>query len=140
LAKWYKEWGEAMSDLGENQLSKIIIGAAIEVHRELGGPGLLEDVYEEALCYELSLQRVQVDRQVGVPLIYKGKELRKRLVLDVLAGEKVIVEVKAVEKYSSLFEAQLLTYLRLSNRKLGLVINFGETLVSDGVHRVVNKL
>jgi GxxExxY protein len=129
-----------MSDLGENQLSKIIIGAAIEVHRELGGPGLLEDVYEEALCYELSLQRVQVDRQVGVPLIYKGKELRKRLVLDVLAGEKVIVEVKAVEKYSSLFEAQLLTYLRLSNRKLGLVINFGETLVSDGVHRVVNKL
>jgi GxxExxY protein len=129
-----------MSDLGENQLSKIIIGAAIEVHRELGGPGLLEDVYEEALCYELSLQRVQVDRQVGVPLIYKGKELRKRLVLDVLAGEKVIVEVKAVEKYRSLFEAQLLTYLRLSNRKLGLVINFGETLVSDGVHRVVNKL
>ena len=73
-------------------------------------------------------------------MIYKGNELRKRLVLDVLVGGKVIVEVKAVEKYNVVFEAQLLTYLRLSNRRLGLVINFGESLVKDGVHRVVNKL
>ena len=129
-----------MTDLTENELSSMIIGAAIEAHRELGGPGLLEDIYEEALCCELSLRRIQVDRQVGIPVIYKGNQLRKRLVVDVLVGRKVIVEVKAVEKYNSLFEAQLLTYLRLSKRKLGLVINFGEPLVKDGVHRVVDRL
>lgn len=129
-----------MTKLSENKLSNVVIGAAIEVHRELGGPGLLEDIYEEALCYELSLQGIEVKRQVGVPVVYKGKQLRKRLVLDILAGEKLIVEVKAVDKYNTIFETQLLTYLRLSNRKLGLVINFGEPLVKDGVHRVVNGL
>ena len=114
--------------------------ADVEVHRILGGPGLLEDIYEEALCYELSLRSVPVRRQVGVPVIYKGNELRKRLVLDILVGERVIVEVKAVEQYNVIFDAQLLTYLRLSDRKLGLVINFGESVVKDGVHRVVNNL
>ena len=73
-------------------------------------------------------------------MIYKRRELRKRLVLDVLVGERVIVEVKAVEQYNTIFEAQLLTYLRLSQRKLGLVVNFGESLVKDGVHRVVKNL
>ena len=101
---------------------------------------MLEDIYEEALCYELSLRSIPVQRQVGLPVIYKGRELRKRLVLDVLVGEGVIVEVKAVEQYNTIFEVQLLTYLRLSQRKLGLVINFGESLVQDGVHRVVNNL
>ena len=124
----------------ENEVSNLVIGAAIEVHKELGGPGLLEYIYEEALCCELGLQNVTVERQVGLPAFYKGIELKKRLVLDVLVGEKVIVEVKAVEKYNTIFEAQLLTYLRLSRRKLGLVINFVETLVKDGVHRVVNNL
>ena len=124
----------------ENEVSNLVIGAAIEVHKELGGPGLLEDIYEAALCFELGLRNVTVERQVGLPAFYKGIELKKRLVLDVLVGEKVIVEVKAVEKYNTIFEAQLLTYLRLSRRKLGLVINFGETLVKDGVHRVVNNL
>ena len=129
-----------MTDVTENELSKAVIGAAIEVHRILGGPGLLEDIYEEALCYELSLRSVPVRRQVGVPVIYKGNELRKRLVLDILVGERVILEVKAVEQYNVIFDAQLLTYLRLSDRKLGLVINFGESVVKDGVHRVVNNL
>ena len=124
----------------ENELSHDVIGAAIEVHTELGGPGLLEDIYEEALCHELSLRGIQVERQVGIPVVYKGKELDKRLVLDILVGNKLIVEVKAVEKYNAVFEAQLLTYLRLTNRKLGLVINFGESKVKDGVHRVVNNL
>ncbi len=101
---------------------------------------MLEDIYEEALCYELSLRSIPVQRQVGLPVIYKGRELRKRLVLDVLVGEGVIVEVKAVEQYNTIFEVQLLTYLRLSQRKLGLVINFGESLVKDGVHRIVNNL
>jgi GxxExxY protein len=129
-----------MANSNENELSNKIIGAAIEVHRELGGPGLLEDIYEEALCCELGLRNIEVQRQVGLPVIYKGNELKKRLVLDVLVGEKVIVEVKAVDKYNTIFEAQLLTYLRLSNRKLGLVINFGASLIKDGVHRVVNNL
>ena len=124
----------------ENELSHDVIGAAIEVHTELGGPGLLEDIYEEALCHELSLRGIQVERQVGIPVLYKGKELDKRLVLDILVGNKLIVEVKAVEKYNAVFESQLLTYLRLTNRKLGLVINFGESKVKDGVHRVVNNL
>ena len=124
----------------ENELSHDVIGAAIEVHTELGVPGLLEDIYEEALCHELSLRGIQVERQVGIPVVYKGKELDKRLVLDILVGNKLIVEVKAVEKYNAVFESQLLTYLRLTNRKLGLVINFGESKVKDGVHRVVNNL
>ena len=124
----------------ENELSHDVIGAAIEVHTELGGPGLLEDIYEEALCHELSLRGIQVERQVGIPVVYKGKERDQRLVLDILVGNKLIVAVKAVEKYNAVFESQLLTYLRLTNRKLGLVINFGESKVKDGVHRVVNNL
>ena len=122
----------------ENDLSGIIIGAAIEVHRELGGPGLLEEVYEEALCHELQLMGLEVQRQVGVAIEYKGKLLRKRLVLDLLVNGEIIVEVKSVEVYHDIFQAQLLTYLRLTKRHLGLVINFGEKYVKDGVHRVVN--
>jgi GxxExxY protein len=122
----------------ENDLSGLIIGAAIEVHRELGGPGLLEDVYEEALCYELQLIGLEVQRQVGVAIEYKGKPLRKRLVLDLLVNEEIIVEVKSVDVYNDIFQAQLLTYLRLTKKHLGLVINFGEKHVKDGVHRVVN--
>ena len=124
----------------DNELSNLIIGAAIEVHKVLGGPGLLENVYEEAFCCELSLRGIPFKRQVGVPIVYKGQELRKRLVLDVLVGDRVIVEVKAVDQYHPIFAAQLLTYLRLSDRNLGLVVNFGETLLKDGVHRVVNNL
>ena len=124
----------------ENELSNIIIGAAIDVHKELGGPGLLEDVYEECLCDELSLRKVEVDRQIDVPIVYKGKRLKKPLTLDVLVGDKVIVEAKAAEKHNPIFEAQLLTYLRLTGKKLGLVINFGEKRVTDGIRRVVNGL
>ena len=124
----------------ENELSNIIIGAAIEVHKELGGPGLLEDIYEEALCLELADRGIQVARQVQVPVLYKGRRLKKPLVLDVLVVDKVIVEVKAVEKVIPIFNAQLLTYLRLADKKLGLLINFGEIRVSEGIHRVVNNL
>jgi GxxExxY protein len=124
----------------ENELSNIIIGAAIEVHKELGGPGLLEDIYEEALCLELTDRGLQVARQVQVPVLYKGRPLKKPLVLDVLVVDSVIVEVKAVEKVIPIFNAQLLTYLRLTKKKLGLVINFGEIRVSEGIHRVVNNL
>ena len=124
----------------ENELSYEIIGAAIEVHRELGGPGLLEDVYEEALCHELSLRGLKVERQLSVQLEYKGKLLRKRLKLDVIVEDLVIIEVKSVESYNDIYQAQLLTYLRLTNKKHGLVINFGERYVKDGVHRVANDI
>jgi len=124
----------------ENELSNVIIGAAIEVHKELGGPGLLEDVYEEALCRELELRGLEVQRQVGIAIEYKGALLRKRLVLDLMINGAVIVEVKSVEEYHEIFQAQLLTYLRLTKKKLGLVINYGEKQVKDGIHRVANNL
>lgn len=124
----------------ENELSNLIIGAAIEVHKQLGGPGLLEDVYEEALCFELAADGLRVARQVQIPVLYKGQRLKKPLILDILVDDKVIVEVKAVEKIIPVFNAQLLTYLRLADKKLGLLINFGEVKVSEGIHRVVNNL
>jgi GxxExxY protein len=124
----------------ENQISKIILDAAIEVHRTLGGPGLLENVYEEALAWELEQRGLNVERQKLVPIKYKGLTLGTPLRLDLLVGGKVIVECKATTDYNSIFEVQTLTYLRLTELKLGLVINFGERLVKDGFHRVVNNL
>ena len=124
----------------ENEISKIIIGAAIEVHRTLGGPGLLEGVYEEALAYELSLRGLKVGRQLEVPISYKGALLESPLRLDLLVNDLVIVDCNAVTQYNSIFESQVLTYLRLTNKRLGMVINFGERRVVDGIHRVVNNL
>ncbi len=126
--------------MDENQTSHAIIGAAIEVHRELGGPGLLEDIYEEALCHELKLRGLEVVRQKAVPVLYKNLEVKRPLILDILVNDKVIVEVKAVEECNPLFSAQLLTYLRLTKNKLGMLINFGEKQVSEGIQRVVNGL
>jgi GxxExxY protein len=126
--------------MDENQISHIIVQAAIEVHRTLGGPGLLESVYEEALVWELTQSGLAVARQKLVPIVYKGQNLTSPLRLDLLIKEKVIVECKATSQYTPLFESQILTYLRLTGCKLGLVINFGEKLVKDGIHRVVNKL
>ena len=124
----------------ENEISKIILDAAIEVHRTLGGPGLLESVYEEALAWELTDRGLTVERQKLVPIEYKGHTLGIPLRLDLLVNGKVIVECKATTDYNPIFEVQTLTYLRLTGLKLGLVINFGERLVKDGFHRVVNRL
>jgi GxxExxY protein len=124
----------------ENEISRIILDAAIEVHRTLGGPGLLESVYEEALAWELAQRRQRVERQKAVPIVYKGHTLATPLRLDLLVNGKVVVECKATSDYNPIFEVQTLTYLRLMDLKLGLVINFGERLVKDGVHRVVNGL
>jgi GxxExxY protein len=124
----------------ENQISKVILDAAIEVHTTLGGPGLLERVYEEALAYELTERGLTVARQKPVPIVYKGCTLADPLYLDLLVGGKVIVECKATTKYNSIFEIQTLTYLRLTGCKLGLVINFGAKRIIDGYHRVVNNL
>jgi GxxExxY protein len=126
--------------MNENGLSKVIVSAAIEVHRTLGGPGLLESVYEEALVWELSQAGVEVKRQIRQPIVYKGHELGTPLRVDLIVGGLVIVECKATTDYNPVFEAQLLTYLRLTGLKLGLVINFGERFVKNGIHRVVNGL
>ena len=123
----------------ENQISKIIIGAAIEVHTILG-PGLLESVYEEALCHELHLRKIKYKRQEGVPIPYKGIKLGTSLRLDLIVDNKVIVELKAKEKLSPIDKPQLLTYLRLRNLHLGLIINFHNELLKDGISRVVNNL
>ena len=124
----------------ENEISKVIVDPAIEVHRELGGPGLLEDVYEEALEEELRLRGVLVERQLPIRIVYKGRTLRKPLRLDMKVERLVLVDNKAVTQWNPIFEAQMLTCLRLTGLKLGLVINFGEQFVRNGIHRVVNGL
>ncbi len=123
----------------ENELSKEIIGAAIEVHRHLG-PGLLESAYEEALCYELELRGIPHERQKYQSLNYKTKTLKTDYRIDLLVDKKVIVEIKARETVSRIDKAQTLTYLRLSNTKLALIINFHEPLLKDGITRIVNDL
>ena len=124
----------------ENEIATIVIDAAIDVHRTIGGPGLLEVVYEEALAFELESRGLLVTRQKAVPLMYKGRRLASDLRLDLLVNDLVIVECKATIAYNSLFEAQALTYLRLCNLQLALVVNFGERQVRQGIHRVVNGL
>jgi GxxExxY protein len=124
----------------ENEISKVIVDAAIEVHRELGGPGLIESVYEEALVEELVRRGMKVERQLQVPIVYKGKLLATPLRLDLKVNGLVLVDNKAVSEWNPVFEAQMLTYLRLTKLKLGIVINFGEQYVKNGIHRVVNGL
>jgi len=126
--------------MNENELSRHIVESAIEAHRTLGGPGLLESVYEEALVWELKHRSLPVQRQVALPIPYKGQTLASPLRIDVILGGLVIVECKAVAQYNTIFEAQVLTYLRLTGMKLGMVINFGERIVKSGIHRVVNGL
>ena len=124
----------------ENKISQVVIAAAIEVQRELGGPGLLEDVYEEALSRELSSSGLYIERQHVLAIRYKGLDLRKKLVLDLLVENLVVVEVKATERHNPIFEAQLLTCLRVSKKKLGLLLNFGQPYMAKEVKRVVNGL
>jgi GxxExxY protein len=124
----------------ENEIARIIVDAAIEVHRELGGPGLLEDLYEEALSEELRLRHLRVERQLPVPIIYKGKTLCRPLRLDMKVENLVLVDNKATTEWNSIYECQMLTYLRLTKLKLGLVINFGERYVKNGIFRIVNGL
>ena len=123
----------------ENEISEKIIGAAIDVHRILG-PGLLESVYEDALCHELYLRKVLFVRQQNVSIPYKGIKVSTDLRLDLLVEDKVIVDLKAKEKLSIIDKPKLLTYLRLSDKHLGLIINFHVELLRDGIYRVVNNL
>jgi GxxExxY protein len=123
----------------ENALSQIIIGSSIKVHTALG-PGLLESAYEECLYYELLKSGLKVEKQKALPLIYEDVKLDVGYRLDLLVENKVIIELKACETLNDVHLAQILTYLKLSNIKLGLLINFNVLRVKDGIKRVVNNL
>ena len=123
----------------EDELSNEIIGAAIEVHRNLG-PGLLESAYEECLCYELINRGIKHERQKPLPIVYKGTELDCGYRLDVVVDNLIILELKAVDQIQPIHSAQLLTYLKLSKMKLGILINFNVTVLKSGIKRIVNEL
>jgi GxxExxY protein len=121
-----------------NKLSNKIIGAAIEVHKGLG-PGLLESAYEECLCYEFNLREISYDRQLSLPLLYKEKQLDCGYRIDVLVEKSIILELKAVDKIEAIHKAQLLTYLKLSDIHLGLLLNFNVPIMKNGIVRIVNE-
>jgi len=122
--------------LVNKDLTQRVLGAAIEVHRALG-PGLLESAYEECLCHELQLRRLTFDRQVDLPIAYKGIRLDCGYRLDIAVQNSVILELKSVEKLLPVHEAQLLTYLRLSDIRVGLLVNFNVPVLKDGIVRRV---
>ena len=125
--------------MNENQISYLIIGASLAIHK-LVGPGLLESAYENALIYELRIAGLSVRNQVPLPFNYKGTHLEVGYRIDLIINERVIVEIKSVETLLPVHYAQILTYLRLSGLKLGILINFNCSKLSEGVHRVVNNL
>jgi GxxExxY protein len=127
-------------DLPENRISEEVPDAAIEVHRELGGPGLLESVYEEALVVELRNRGLEVERQVPVPVVYKGAKLASDLRLDLLVDRLVVIECRATSENHPIINAEALTYLRLLKLRLALVTNFGQGRIVEGWHRIVNGL
>jgi len=122
----------------ENQLTEKIIGCAIEVHKALG-PGLLESAYEECFCYELAQTGFTFRRQVPLPVVYKGVTLDCGYRIDVLINDLIVVELKTVEKLLPIHDAQLLTYLKLYRRPLGLLLNFNVPVLKDGIKRLVNQ-
>lgn len=126
-----------MLEKERNNLSKIILDASIEVHRELG-PGLLESVYEICLCKELVGRGLAIERQVALPVIYKNEKLDLNFRIDVLIENEIIVELKTVEQILPIHKAQLLTYLKLYDRRLGLLINFNAVRLVDGFKRLIN--
>ena len=128
-----------MNILSENELSRIIVNSALKVHRNLG-PGLLESSYEECLCYELRKEGLFVEKQKTLPLIYEEVKLEIGYRIDLLVEKKVVIEVKSVEALNDVHLAQVLTYLKLSGCKLGLLINFNVSLIKNGIKRIVNKL
>ena len=123
------------SDMPENAVTERIIKCAIAVHRELG-PGLLEEVYEEALDIECKFEGLQVARQFKVPVLYRGKTIGEYKP-DMLVNDLVIVEIKSVERFDPVFEAQVLTYLKITGKRVGLLINFNSRLVKDGIKRFI---
>ena len=129
----------SQSVMDSSSLTGAVISAAIAVHTELG-PGLLESIYEVCLVRELTLRGFRVKQQVRIPISYKGHYLDKYLILDLVVEEQVIVEVKSAEQNHPLHKAQLISYLRLSGMKEGLVLNFGLTTLREGIQRAVHQL
>jgi len=123
----------------ENQIAKILIEIAFKLHRELGS-GLLESVYERLIFHELSKQDLNVEKQVPVNIHYDGQVFENAFRADLIIDNKVIVEVKSIESLNNAHKKQLLTYLRLTDMKLGLLLNFGAALLKDGIVRIVNNL
>ena len=121
----------------ENELSKIILGCAIEVHKQLG-PGLLESAYQECLHYELLKSGLDVVKEKPMPIIYKDVKLDHGYRIDLLVNNKVVIEIKTVEQFTDVHTAQVLTYLKLGNYKLGLLLNFYVTTLKNGIKRVIN--
>ena len=123
--------------MDENEISEQLIGLCIKIHKELG-VGLLESIYEEALSYELNKPGISFNRQVEIPVMYDGAQLGIGIRADLILDDKVIVELKSVEKIAPIHKKQLLTYLKLSGIQLGLLINFNEILLKDGITRIKN--
>ena len=121
----------------DNEITYEIRGAVYDVYKNLG-PGLLESVYEEALCFELEQRGLRVERQVQVPITYKGNVLKTELRLDIIVEERVIVELKSVEEMKKVFSKQLLTYLRLMDKRVGLLVNFNTDDILKSMQRIVN--
>lgn len=123
----------------ENEISYQIIGIAMELHRNIG-PGLLESAYENAIAFDLREAGLEVKQQISMPFIYKEVQLEIGYRIDILVENKVLIEIKSVENLAPVHFAQTLTYLKLSNIKLGLLINFNNKLLKNGIHRIVNNL
>jgi len=126
-----------MTEMTKNELSNIIIGCAIEVHKHLG-PGLLESAYQECLFYELTTKGLTVIKEKPMPIIYKDVKLDHGYRIDLLVNNKVVIEIKTVEAFTDVHTAQVLTYLKLGNYKLGLLLNFYDSTLKTGIKRVIN--
>lgn len=123
----------------ENEIAKVIVDAAYKIHTTLG-PGLLESVYEQVLAHELEQRNLKVIRQLPIPIVYESVKLAEGFCADLMVENKVIVELKSVELIAPVHKKQLITYLRLADKRLGLLINFGSALIKDGITRIVNGL
>jgi GxxExxY protein len=123
----------------ENDLSRIIVNSAFHIHSVLG-PGLLESVYEEIMFYELQHEGLRVERQKGIPVMWGERKMELGFRADLIVEDKVIIELKSVEAIADVHPKQVLTYLKLANLKLGLLINFNEPLIKNGIKRIVNNL
>ncbi|MGH1392840.1 MAG: GxxExxY protein [Trichormus sp.] len=123
----------------ENEISGVVVDAAYKVHTKLG-PGLLESVYESVMDFELRRRKLRVDTQVVIPVFYEGVRLDEGFRADLIVENQVIIELKSVETIHPVHKKQLLTYLRLADKRVGLLINFNVTLIKDGISRVVNNL
>lgn len=121
----------------ENEIGKIVIDSSIAIHRELC-PGLLETVYEVVLAYELEKRKLSVDRQMAIPIEYQGIKFEEGFRADIIVEKKVILELKSVESVTKAHKKQVLTYLKLTDLKLGYLLNFGESLMKDGISRIIN--